>query len=181
MWVYHFVFLFIFKRLNAVHISRGSNEYVVPIGTFIGELDGGGISYLRRFPMPIFLPQHKSQCRICRMHPVVITCIVIFMSVLDILLVLREVEETSLLSESERMLSKTILVPGANHAQVNIGIHATWLKRWYTVWALNKIFVSMAMVKAQVSSGSIPEDVIDNDIDPELTEEQAHQVGRWSW
>ena len=29
--------------------SRGSNEYVVPIGTFIGELDGGGISYLRRF------------------------------------------------------------------------------------------------------------------------------------
>lgn len=36
----------------------------------------------------------------------------------------------------------------------------------------------MAMVKAQVSSGSIPEDVIDNDIDPELTEEQAHQVGR---
>ena len=79
--------------------------------------------------MPIFLPQHKSQCRICRMHPVVITCIVIFMSVLDILLVLREVEETSLLSESERMLSKTILVPGANHAQVNIGIHATWLKR----------------------------------------------------
>ena len=41
-----------------------------------------------------------------------------------------------------------------------------------------KIFVSMAMVKAQVSSGSIPEDVIDNDIDPELTEEQAHQVGR---
>ena len=47
-----------------------------------------------------------------------------------------------------------------------------------TVWALNKIFVSMAMVKAQVSSGSIPEDVIDNDIDPELTEEQAHQVGR---
>ena len=72
MWVYHFVFLFIFKRLNAVHKSRGSNEYVVPIGTFIGELDGGGISYLRRFPMPIFLPQHKSQCRICRMHPVVI-------------------------------------------------------------------------------------------------------------
>ena len=62
------------------------------------------------------------------MHPVVITCIVSFMSVLDILLVLREVEETSLLSESERMLSKTILVPGANHAQVNIGIHATWLK-----------------------------------------------------
>ena len=110
-----------------------------------------------------------------------VTCIVSFMSVLDILLVLREVEETSLLSESERMLSKTILVPGANHAQVNIGIHATWLKRWYTVWALNKIFVSMAMVKAQVSSGSIPEDVIDNDIDPELTEEQAHQVGRWSW
>merc|ERR1711962_351925 len=80
----------------------GSNEYVVPIGTFIGELDGGGISYLRR-----------------------------------------EVEETNLLSESERMLSKTILVPGANHAQV--------------------------------SSGSIPEDVIDNDIDPELTEKQAHQ------
>ena len=48
------------------HISRGSNEYVVPIGTFIGELDGGGISYLRRFlffihlilvllPVPILL------------------------------------------------------------------------------------------------------------------------------
>jgi len=80
----------------------GSNEYVVPVGTFIGELDGGGISYLRR-----------------------------------------EVEETGLLSESDRMLSKTILVPGANHAQV--------------------------------SSGPIPEDVIDNDIDPELTEEEAHQ------
>merc|ERR1712037_1013347 len=47
----------------------GSNEYVVPIGTFIGELDGGGISYLRR-----------------------------------------EVEETGLLSESDRMLSKTVLV-----------------------------------------------------------------------
>ena len=31
----------------------------------------------------------------------------------------REVEETGLLSESDRMLSKTILVPGANHAQVN--------------------------------------------------------------
>ena len=30
----------------------------------------------------------------------------------------REVEETGLLSESDRMLSKTILVPGANHAQV---------------------------------------------------------------
>jgi len=80
----------------------GSNEYVVPIGTFIGELDGGGISYLRR-----------------------------------------EVEETGLLSEEDQMLSKTILVPGANHAQV--------------------------------SSGSIPEDVIDNDIDPELTEAEAHQ------
>ena len=35
--------------------SRGSNEYVVPIGTFIGELDGGGISYLRRFLFPIHL------------------------------------------------------------------------------------------------------------------------------
>ena len=38
-----------------VHISRGSNEYVVPIGTFIGELDGGGISYLRRFSVNIIL------------------------------------------------------------------------------------------------------------------------------
>ena len=42
----------------------------------------------------------------------------------------------------------------------------------------HKIFLAMAIVNAQVSSGSIPEDVIDNDIDPELTEEQAHQVGR---
>ena len=69
---------------------------------------------------------HNLYCQF-HMHPVVITQIVSFISVLDIQLVLREVEETSLLSESERMLSKTILVPGANHAQVNIGIHATWL------------------------------------------------------
>ena len=56
---------FTFKLFEvSVHISRGSNEYVVPIGTFIGELDGGGISYLRRFPLSIFLPHHKSHCRI---------------------------------------------------------------------------------------------------------------------
>ena len=38
-----------FSYRSDIDISRGSNEYVVPIGTFIGELDGGGISYLRRF------------------------------------------------------------------------------------------------------------------------------------
>ena len=38
-----------FSHRSDIDISRGSNEYVVPIGTFIGELDGGGISYLRRF------------------------------------------------------------------------------------------------------------------------------------
>ena len=31
-------------------------------------------------------------------------------------------------------------------------------------------------MNTKVSSGPIPEDVIDNDIDPELTEEEAHQV-----
>ena len=36
------------------------------------------------------------------------------------------------------------------------------------------------MMNTKVSSGPIPEDVIDNDIDPELTEEEAHQV-RSQW
>ena len=48
----------------------------MPVLTAIGELDGGGLSYLRR-----------------------------------------EVEETAALTEAERRLSKTLLVPGVNHAQ----------------------------------------------------------------
>ena len=34
----------------------------------------------------------------------------------------------------------------------------------------------LIMINAKVSSGSIPEDVMDNNIDPELTEAEAHQV-----
>ena len=35
---------------NPFHVAffRGNNEYPVPVLTAIGELDGGGISYLRR-------------------------------------------------------------------------------------------------------------------------------------
>jgi len=96
--------------------STGSNAYTVPMGTFIGELDGGGISYLRR-----------------------------------------EVEETAALSQEERALSKTVLVPGVNHAQVCSG---------------------------EMINGGIPEDVIDNDIDPEVSDAEAHgqygvRVGDW--
>jgi len=84
-------------------LSRGTNEYPVPVLTAIGELDGGGISYLRR-----------------------------------------EAEETASLPGSVTSFSKTILVPQVNHAQV--------------------------------ASGEIDEGVIDNDIDPELTEDEAHQM-----
>jgi len=82
---------------------RGSNEYPVPVLTAIGELDGGGLSYLRR-----------------------------------------EVEETEALPGSVTAFTKTILVPQVNHAQV--------------------------------ASGETNEEVVDNDIDPELTEEEAHEM-----
>ena len=52
----------LFPLFIYIHIlSSGSNEYVVPVGTFIGELDGGGISYLRRFLfalLPLLCPPH---------------------------------------------------------------------------------------------------------------------------
>ena len=52
----------LFPLFIYIHIlSSGSNEYVVPVGTFIGELDGGGISYLRRFLfplLPLLCPHH---------------------------------------------------------------------------------------------------------------------------
>jgi len=91
--------------------TSGSNEYPVPVLTAIGELDGGGLSYLRR-----------------------------------------EVEETAVLPGSVTSFSKTILVPQVNHAQV--------------------------------ASGEIDQGVIDNDIDPELSEYEAHQnygqrLGDW--
>lgn len=82
---------------------RGNNEFPVPVLTAIGELDGGGLSYLRR-----------------------------------------EVEETSVLPSSIQALTKTIMVPLVNHAQV--------------------------------ASGEISEDVIDNDIDPEISNEEAHAM-----
>lgn len=41
---------------------------------------------------------------------------------------------------------------------------------------MNRSVFSCSIINSQVSSGSIPEDVIDNDIDPELTEAEAHQV-----
>jgi len=83
--------------------SRGDNEYPVPVLTAIGELDGGGISYLRR-----------------------------------------EYQETMALPGSVTAFSKTILVPQVNHAQV--------------------------------ASGEIDQGVIDNDIDSELSEDEAHQM-----
>jgi len=83
-------------------LLRADNEFPIPVLTAIGELDGGGISYLRR-----------------------------------------EWEETQVLSEQKRMLTKTILVPQVNHAQV--------------------------------ASGEVPASVVDNDIDGELAEENAHR------
>merc|ERR1712106_651237 len=81
----------------------GNNEYPVPVLTAIGELDGGGLSYLRR-----------------------------------------EAEETAQLPGSVTSFSKTVLVPQVNHAQV--------------------------------ASGEIDQGVIDNDIDAELTEDEAHHM-----
>ena len=78
-----------------------NNEYPVPVLTAIGEIDGGGISYLRR-----------------------------------------EVEETEVLPGSVTPFTKTIMVPQVNHAQV--------------------------------ASGEVEQGVIDNDIDAELSEEEAH-------
>ena len=87
----------------------------------------------------------------------------------------REVEETGLLSESDRMLSKTVLVPLANHAQVITMIsHNNICDDRRDQWSQDQL--SCWIINPQVSSGSIPEDVIDNDIDPELTEAEAHQV-----
>lgn len=83
-------------------LLRADNEFPVPVLTAIGELDGGGISYLRR-----------------------------------------EWEETKALTEVQRLFTKTILVPQVNHGQV--------------------------------ASGTMPESVVDNDIDGELTEEEAHR------
>jgi len=82
-------------------LLKADNDFPVPVLTAIGELDGGGLSYLRR-----------------------------------------EWEETVDLSEEKKVLTKTILVPQVNHGQV--------------------------------SSGEMPESVVDNDIDAELTEEEAH-------
>ena len=82
-------------------LARADNDYPVPVLTAIGELDGGGLSYLRR-----------------------------------------EVEETAALPGSVTTFSKTILVPQVNHAQV--------------------------------ASGEVEQSVVDNDIDGELTEEEAH-------
>ena len=82
-------------------LARATNEYPVPVLTAIGELDGGGLSYLRR-----------------------------------------EVEETAALPGSVTTFSKTIFVPQVNHAQV--------------------------------ASGEVEQSVVDNDIDGELTEEEAH-------
>jgi len=78
-----------------------NNEYPVPVLTAIGEIDGGGISYLRR-----------------------------------------EVEETKVLANSVRSFTKTIMVPQVNHAQV--------------------------------ASGEVDQGVVDNDIDAEISEEDAH-------
>jgi len=68
----------------------------------MGELDGGGLSYLRR-----------------------------------------EWEETQALDQQIKQLTKTIYVPQVNHGQV--------------------------------ASGSVPDTVVENDIDAELSEEQAHR------
>jgi len=83
-------------------LVRGYNDFPVPVLTAIGELDGGGLSYLRR-----------------------------------------EWEETEALSEEVKLLTKTILVPQVNHGQV--------------------------------ASGEVPESVIENDIDAELSESDAHK------
>ena len=140
------------------------------IGTFIGELDGGGISYLRRFSLKLVL----------LIVVLVLLFLILVLFILIIIILLhspdhhctgcREVEETGLLSESDRMLSKTILVPGANHAQV-----------FQISWSISIEEADVRMINTKVSSGSIPEDVIDNDIDPELTEEEAHQVWSQWW
>jgi len=87
--------------LEKTGASSQNNDYPVPVLTAIGELDGGGISYLRR-----------------------------------------EVEETAMLPGSVTSFTKTILVPQVNHAQV--------------------------------ASGEVDQGVIDNDIDAELSEEEAH-------
>jgi len=92
-------------------LLRATNEFPVPVLTAIGELDGGGISYLRR-----------------------------------------EWEETQDLTQEKQLLTKTILVPQVNHGQV--------------------------------ASGEVPESVVDNDIDAELTEAEAHanyaaRVANW--
>ena len=115
------------------------------MGTFIGELDGGGVAYLRRYPSGLWhvivlkhinaLKREKSKRGIGHGES---------LKFKPNLFHRREVEETALLPAEDQELSKTILVPGVNHAQV--------------------------------SSGPMPEDVIDNDIDPELSEEDAHQV-----
>ncbi|XP_023342042.1 uncharacterized protein LOC111711823 isoform X2 [Eurytemora carolleeae] len=82
-------------------LLRADNEFPVPVLTAIGEIDGGGISYLRR-----------------------------------------EYFETKDLSPEVQMKTKTILVPQVNHGQV--------------------------------ASGELPDGVITDDIDPELSEEEAH-------
>jgi len=78
----------------------GSNDFPVPTLTAVGELDGGGLSYLRR-----------------------------------------EAQETAALPSTEN-LSRTLMVPLVNHAQV--------------------------------ASGEVSEEVMDNDIEAELSEEEAH-------
>jgi len=83
-------------------LYRANNNFPVPVLTAIGELDGGGLSYLRR-----------------------------------------EWEETQDLPEEKKQLTKTIIVPQVNHGQV--------------------------------ASGELPDSVIENDINPELSESDAHR------